>query len=376
MQLEEYALKLNASDFACRSKAKAKPLRREPAGSSTRTIPIGERIWTDVEQGEYSISDYAVSKKFIHLLRHARLPREDDGAIEFWRIKDDLQKYFLHCHHWSDDKWKKSTAGNKTIYQYCTDSSGAILYLRALQGHSGRSLIDPILQNNVVIPINFFHYVYHVGCAINLHFIINSGLIFGGQILGNRQTGEVIYEKVYASPRPPPKISLKHDWMKELGSEAAQRPDGQVVQQFKSSQLNQPNPNPDHDDRTEKPVVGRDANHEPGAPQTRSSDDSKSFNIEDKTAHDRTVQPVVVRDTHHEPGNEQSMLNEGDIDFRIPGLPHSLVKHCRVRQLVKKIENHPHRHSLQRDLQQNEAYNPFSTMTKQMIQDVGNVELF
>ena len=45
------------------------------------------------------------------------------------------------------------------------------------------------------------------------------------------ETGEVIYEKVYASPRPPPKISLKHDCRKELGSEDAQRPEGQVVQQ-------------------------------------------------------------------------------------------------------------------------------------------------
>ena len=72
------------------------------------------------------------------------------------------------------------------------------------------------------------------------------------------------------------------------------------------------------------------------------------------------------------------MLNEVNIDFRIPGLPHSVVKQAqnsRVRELVKKIENHPHSHSLQRDLQQNEAYSPFSTMTKQMIQDVGNAEL-
>ena len=45
-------------------------------------------------------------------------------------------------------------------------------------------------------------------------------------------TREVIYEKVYASPCPPPKISLKHDWKRELGSEDAQRPEGQVVQQF------------------------------------------------------------------------------------------------------------------------------------------------
>ena len=191
VELEEYALKLDAKDFASRSKAKAKPQRRKLAGPSTRTIPIGKRIWTDVEPGEYSLSDYAVSKKLIHLLRHGSPPGENDGAIEFWRIKDILQKYVLHCHHWSDDKWKKSVAGgggNKKRYQYCTDSSGVILYLRALQGHSGRSLIDPAQQDNVVIPSNFFQYIYYVGYAINLHSIINSGLIPGGQNLNDRQT--------------------------------------------------------------------------------------------------------------------------------------------------------------------------------------------
>ena len=56
-----------------------------------------------------------------------------------------------------------------------------MLHFRALQGHSGLSLIDPTLQDNVVIPSGFFQYIYHVGCAINLHSIINSGLIPGGQ---------------------------------------------------------------------------------------------------------------------------------------------------------------------------------------------------
>ena len=124
------------------------------------------------------------------------------------------------------------------------------------------------------------------------------------------ETGEVIYEKVYMSPRPPPKISLRHDWMKELGSEVARQPEGEVSRQAKSSQSSQPNPNPDLD-RTGKPVVCRDANH------------------------------------------ERSMLNEVDIDFRILGVPHSVVKHAqnsRVRELVKKIENHPDRHVLQLDL--------------------------
>ena len=72
--------------------------------------------------------------------------------------------------------------GQKKIFQYCSDSSGTILYLRALQGHSGRSLSDPSSQDKAIIPDDFFEYIYHVGCAINLHSIINSGLIPGGQI--------------------------------------------------------------------------------------------------------------------------------------------------------------------------------------------------
>ena len=35
------------------------------------------------------------------------------------------------------------------------------------------------------------------------------------------ESTEIIYEKVYASPRPPPKISLSDNWMKELDSEVA-----------------------------------------------------------------------------------------------------------------------------------------------------------
>ena len=197
------------------------------------------------------------------------------------------------------------TGGNKKRFQYCTDPSGQeIIYLRALQGHSGRNSIDPSLQDNVLIPNNFFEYIYHIGCAISLHSIMNSGLIPGGQILSKRRTvfftsvdpinkerkdpdeidlnalrlawykqkvwkkhqntvywveiklaqkkgfkfyqtrsnaiifydtlpaycipkaimmksGEVIYEKVNASPLPPPKISFQDNWMKELGSQVA-----------------------------------------------------------------------------------------------------------------------------------------------------------
>ena len=54
MQFEDFALKTNVLAFASRSNAKAKPRRRTSASSSTRTIPIGERTWTDIEPGTYS----------------------------------------------------------------------------------------------------------------------------------------------------------------------------------------------------------------------------------------------------------------------------------------------------------------------------------
>ena len=78
-------------------------------------------------------------------------------------------------------------------------------------------------------------------------------------------------------------------------------------------------------------------------------------------------------------GQSFAQLEEIDIDFRVSGLPHAVVKQAenfRVRELVKKIENHPHREALQADLQQNNVYNPFSNDSKSMIRELGNVELF
>ena len=70
---------------------------------------------------------------------------------------------------------------------------------------------------------------------------------------------------------------------------------------------------------------------------------------------------------------------EHEIDFKLPGLSLAVVKdaeHLRVQELVKKIENHLHREALHTDLQQNNVYNPFSENSKEMICELGNVELF
>ena len=177
-QPDEQALQLDVKDFACRSKAKAKPQRWEPVDYSPR-IPMNARNWIDIEQGKHSLSAYEVSKKVTNLLRHSQqVHREEDGAVHFWRIKENLQNKFTQIHYWSDDRWKVCLAaggGAKIRFQYCSDDSGIIVYFRALQGHSGRNLIDPSLQDNVAIQSGFFQHIYHIGCAFNLHYIINSG---------------------------------------------------------------------------------------------------------------------------------------------------------------------------------------------------------
>ena len=180
MQFEEYAVKLNAGDFASRSKAKAKPQRFCQLIHKNYTKK--ERTWTDVEPGKYSLNDYPVSKKLIYLLRHESLLRDNDGAIEFWRVEDYLQDHFVFCHHWSDEKWKSAMAGGGGHLQEQFFPSE---FSKVIQD---ANLIDPSLQDNVVIPDGFFKYIYHVGCAMNSRSIINSGLIPGGQNLGNRQT--------------------------------------------------------------------------------------------------------------------------------------------------------------------------------------------
>ena len=92
--LEEQASQSSVKVVAARSKAKAKPQKRETVELPS-TIPMNERKWTDIEPSESSLSAYEVSKKVISLLRHNQtVQREEDGAIQFWRIKNHLRNQF------------------------------------------------------------------------------------------------------------------------------------------------------------------------------------------------------------------------------------------------------------------------------------------
>ena len=71
------------------------------------------------------------------------------------------------------------------------------------------------------------------------------------------KTGEVLFEKAYMSRRPPPKISLRHEWTKELGSKVDRQPGGEVARQAKFFQPTQPIPNPIRD-RSGRPGITHD----------------------------------------------------------------------------------------------------------------------
>ena len=107
---EEQILQTSTSVVAARSKAKAKPQPREIVGT-TATIPIHQRRWIDIEPSEQTVAAYDRSKKVINLLRHNQtLQREENGAIEFCKIKLHLRNHHSQIQNWSDDRWKACLA--------------------------------------------------------------------------------------------------------------------------------------------------------------------------------------------------------------------------------------------------------------------------
>ena len=163
--------------------------------------------------------------------------------------------------------------------------------------------------------------------------------------------------------------------MRELVSE--------VALQAESSQPTQPNPSPIY--RTGRPVETEQTSRSSAQEiDTRFSLDCESTNLSverlDKDRDtDKDVDADRVRNGRPFGGHQSRQLEEIDIDYWVSGLPHAVVKQAEnssVRELVKKIESHPLRQAVQADLQQSNAYNPFSEKSKKMIRDMGNVELF
>ena len=187
---EEKAEPTSSEVIAARSKAKAKPQPRESSG--TTTISFNERIWIDIVPSRQDYDSHKVSRRVINILRHNRdVNRERDGAVQFYKIKFLMRDHSLSAQNWSDNRWLACLAaggGPKRRYQYCPDYLGSIIYLRALQRHSGDNIIDLEMQDHVLITPGIFPYVYHVGSNFNIPSILSNGLIPGGQNLSGRQS--------------------------------------------------------------------------------------------------------------------------------------------------------------------------------------------
>ena len=468
---EEEAVPANSEVIAARSKAKAKPQPREFSG--TTTIPLGERIWIDIVPSKQDLDSHNLSKKVINLLRHnQKVHREQDGAVRFYKIKFHLRDYSPPIQNWSDNRWLACLAaggGPKRRYQYCSDSLGSIIYLRALQGHSGDSIIDLAMQDHVLIAPGIFPYIYHVGSNFNIPSILSNGLIPGGLELSRRQSvfflpvdprdenhrdpenidysvprrarykqnnwkrhqdtvfwididlgiikeglkfyqkrsnaiilqgvlppscivraerlkgGEPLYKRQYLSPRPPPKISLRHDlnWTRgndDLGSTVEHRPVGKLVQQslgetvqFDSSKPTQsPKTN---EDRSGKPVAQEIVSVLQEEQHVRNHDNSGKPEREE-------VQHTVQENYHLKSRDNVDKFDlatdDANVDFSVSGIPEEAVKRSEtfnILQLIRRITRHPQKQAVQNDLDKEQSFNAFSAESKKAIKEAGNIEI-
>ena len=197
----------------------------------------------------------------------------------------------------------------------------------------------------------------------------SNAIIFQGTLPAHRissverlKNGEMLYERRYLSPRPPPKISLKHDhdWTKgnDQGSTVEHQPVGKLVQQSfgeapcaESSKPTQfPKP---IEDRTGKPVTQEIVGKSQGE---LSSSDRTGEPVKDEEKrvlrnHDRTGEPVEgsshkVQEVGYLKNRDDAdkfnlAMDDGNIDFNISGVPNAMVKRSQsinVHNLIQQIE--------------------------------------
>ena len=91
-------------------------------------------------------------------------------------IEECKKQKFDDASQWLTEDWISKLAyggGAKKRFQCCLNPncSNQFLYLRAIQGHSGESAIDPAMQDNLLLTKGFTEYLCHVGNANQLNSI-------------------------------------------------------------------------------------------------------------------------------------------------------------------------------------------------------------
>ena len=296
------------------------------------------------------------------------------------------------------------------------------LYFRAIQGHSGCNLVDPTLQDSVLLPDDFAEYIYHIGNANEMHSIIKSGLIPGGRSLkkdwqsvfftalnpmdDNQDLEEVEYDL------NKPRIAVyKNTWRAHQNAvfwcnvKLVQRK-GLQFYQTRSHAIIHFNILPAicvekvvyvetgeefygevyQSPRLPRVVLTPNSQHGRQGP-SKNPDEIKSTDHESEERLYRENCRSLLEDTRREHPRESQRYQyretcRGSVDYRIPGIPHSTVQQVdtnrkeTVKKLIQQFESHPNTELLLQDFKKTEEINPFSEESKDLITDMGNTEIF
>ena len=94
-----------------------------------------------------------------------------------------------------DHFWKGSS---KTRIQYCKHSCHDLLYVRAVQGHTGGEVMAPELMGQVTVPFNGKELIFHRGFALNSKSISGAGLVAGEK--ESKEERQTVFSSLTDSP--------------------------------------------------------------------------------------------------------------------------------------------------------------------------------
>ena len=173
---KEFTIVEHSGAIADKSAAKAKPKpTSSPLSSPSPTgIPIPERNRIEIEPQGHKQRDaqsFPISKRMLALLTRNSSSRrrwsnwilELEGGIQI-----SLPKFFILV-MWTDHLQKARDIRRDFSFPLILIGP-KFFYLRAVLGHSGENNVDPSLLDNVLIPDNFWEFIYLVGSYFNMHF--------------------------------------------------------------------------------------------------------------------------------------------------------------------------------------------------------------
>ena len=321
--------------------------------SSFPSMVIGMRTCSWVSS---SLSLYFVLKSFFHLfLNPAMVP--DENSME--------------------DPLCNSSFGSMVSLDYVTPDTSGNVFCKSTCFFFFSSLSSRIESTGV--PWVSFQGVLPASCIVRAERL---------------NSGETLYERQYLSPRPPPKISLRHDlnWNKgqDQGFTVEHRPVGKLVQQSLGETVQFGSSKPTQtpisiEDRSGRPVTQKivsvlqeepSSSDRPGRPVSR--EEQHVRNHDDSGKPDGEEIQHAVQEYYHVKSRDNVdkfdlATDDANVDFSISGIPEEAVKRSEnfnILQLIRRITRHPQQEAVQNDLDKEQSFNAFRDESRECDQGI------